>query len=64
MANLSILANRSWQYLVAVAIPLSSVSGQRVYMAFNFEAHFGIPTARSTISAIKMPVSRLIHRSS
>lgn len=25
-------------------------------MAFNFEAHFGIPTAQSTINNIKMPV--------
>lgn len=34
-----------FQYLVAIAIPTSAVNNQRVYMALNFEAHYGLADA-------------------
>ncbi|XP_055326698.1 uncharacterized protein LOC129580375 [Sitodiplosis mosellana] len=42
-------------YLVALAIPTSAVNRQRVYMAFNFEAHYGLASAETFLSKFKAP---------
>lgn len=46
------------QYLVAVAIPTSSVAQQRVYMAFNFEAHYGLANSDTFLDKFNHKVRR------
>lgn len=41
---------------MALAIPTSAVNRQRVYMAFNFEAHYGVADADTFLAKLKMPV--------
>ncbi|XP_031621775.1 uncharacterized protein LOC116339847 [Contarinia nasturtii] len=42
-------------YLVALAIPTSAVNRQRVYMAFNFEAHYGLASADTFLTSLRSP---------
>lgn len=49
-----------FQYLVALAIPTSAVNRQRVYMAFNFEAHYGLASGDTLLSSLRMPVIQSI----
>lgn len=44
---------------MAVAVPTSAVNRQRVYMAFNFEAHYGVADADTFLAKLKMPVISL-----
>lgn len=50
------LSSFVFQYIAAVAIPASTVDRQRLYMAFNFEAHYGLADADTFLSKFKMPV--------
>lgn len=39
-----------------MAIPTSAINRQRVYMAFNFEAHYGLASSDTFLTSLRMPV--------
>lgn len=53
---LKINSHKCFQYLVALAVPTSAVNRQRVYMAFNFEAHYNLADNETVLQKFKMPV--------